>query len=129
MRGVTCHRHVHFLAPSFCRFQMTQSKIISSTDAVFAIVDAGNLQHDSHCPLEDVLLNVYDVYDNDMFKNVCVCVRCACARPCMFVRMCVRYVRCVCASVYVHACVCVCVCVFVSACGVCVRSRVLCVHV
>ena len=35
----------------FCRFRMTQSKIIS-TDVMFAIIDAVNLGKDSHFPLE-----------------------------------------------------------------------------
>ena len=43
---------------------MTQSKIISSTDAMFAIVDASNLRHDGHCPLEDVLRNILRVYES-----------------------------------------------------------------
>ena len=39
---------------------MPQSKIISSTDTMFVIVDAGNLRRDSHCPLEDAMLNIHN---------------------------------------------------------------------
>ena len=37
-----------------------QSKIISSADTMFAIVDAGNWRHGSHCPLEDVSRNIHN---------------------------------------------------------------------
>ena len=47
------------MSVSGCRFRMTQSKIIPPTDAMFAIVDASNLRHDSHCSLEDVLRNIH----------------------------------------------------------------------
>ena len=62
VRVVTCHRHVglHFMRLFFCRFRMKQSKIISSTDAMFAIVVAGKLWHNSHCPLDDVLRNIHN---------------------------------------------------------------------
>ena len=43
-KGLTCHRREHLLR-LFCLFLMRQSKIISSTDAMFAIADAGILQH------------------------------------------------------------------------------------
>ena len=45
--------------PPFCRFLMTQSRNIS-TDAMFAIVNDGNLRPDSHCPLEEVLRNSHN---------------------------------------------------------------------
>ena len=39
---------------------MTQSRIISSTEALLAIVDDGSLRPDSHCPLEEVLRNSHN---------------------------------------------------------------------
>ena len=44
----------------FADFWWHKEKSSSSTDAMFAIVDDGNLRHDSHCHLEDVLHNIHN---------------------------------------------------------------------